>query len=344
MTKRTTAIGVFDNRAQAQQAVQELKRLGFREDQIGVASRETAAGDAGKTAVAGGETYAEEGAVTGVAAGAGLGALWGIGIAAGLLPAIGPVIAGGTLAAIIASGAVGAAAAGLAGALIGLGIPEEEAKYYETEFHSGRAIVTVRADNRYDEAVAVLRRFGGYDQASRSEVQRASTTTTGTSHASSHATTGSTYAAGTQGAGKHTSSTSSSNVAQGATGKVQVREEELHVQKQPVQTGEVRVRKEVHTEHKTVQVPVTKEEVVIERTPVSGKQVSATDIKAGEEIRIPVKEEQVHVEKTPVVKEEVRVGKRTVQETEQVSGTIRKEEVKVEKTGDAKVRGDTKKK
>jgi hypothetical protein len=154
-------VGVFENRLHAQQAVQELKRLGFREDQIGVVSRDekgTREGEAKTT-----ETYAEEGAVAGVATGAGLGVLWGIGIAAGLLPAIGPVIAGGTLAAVAASAALGAAAAGLAGALIGLGIPEEEARYYEDEVHSGRTVVTVRADGRYDEAWAVLQRFQAYD-------------------------------------------------------------------------------------------------------------------------------------------------------------------------------------
>ena len=49
------------------------------------------------------------------------------------------------------------------GALVGLGIPEEEAKYYETEVKGGRVLVTVKADGRYDEAYAILRRFGAYD-------------------------------------------------------------------------------------------------------------------------------------------------------------------------------------
>ena len=57
-----------------------------------------------------------------------MGALWGLGILAGIVPAIGPAIAGGTLAAILSSAAAGAATAGVAGALIGLGIPEDEAK------------------------------------------------------------------------------------------------------------------------------------------------------------------------------------------------------------------------
>ena len=47
---------------------------------------------------------------------------------------------------------------GLVGTLIGLGIPEEEARQYHSEFEAGRTIVTVQAGDRYQEAVAVLRR------------------------------------------------------------------------------------------------------------------------------------------------------------------------------------------
>ena len=116
---------------------------------------------------------------------------------------------------------------------------------------------------------------------------------------------------------------------------IRAREEQLQVNKTPVQTGEVRVRKEVHTEHQQITVPVEREEVVVERRPVSGHATSG--IKA-EEIRIPVKEEHVRVSKEAVVKEEVSVGKRKVQDTQTVSGEVRKEEVVVETEGQAKVR------
>jgi len=155
-----TAIGVFDNHANAQRAVNELRQAGFLETDIGVASRDgqtmqgaTDTGDkASKTAVA---------ATAGAATGAGMGALWGLGIAAGILPGIGPVIAGGTLAAILASAVTGAAAAGIAGALVGLGIPEAEAAHYDSEFQSGRTIVSVKAPaNRYAQAIEILDRAG----------------------------------------------------------------------------------------------------------------------------------------------------------------------------------------
>jgi uncharacterized protein (TIGR02271 family) len=128
----------------------------------------------------------------------------------------------------------------------------------------------------------------------------------------------------------------SARTAEGA--RIEVREEELQAHKQLVEAGEVRVRKEVVTEHRTLEVPVQREEVVIERQAPTGEP-AASDIRPGEEIRIPVRKEQVSVEKRPVVKEEVTVGKRVVQGTEQVGGEVRREEVRVEREGDVDVRG-----
>src|SRR5512142_668095 len=82
-----------------------------------------------------------------------------------------------------------------------------------------------------------------------------------------------------------------SRTAEGAT--IQVREE-LQAHKQPVESGEVRVRKEVVTEHRTLEVPVQREEVFIERHAPTGEP-GASDLRPGEEIRIPVSKEQVTV-------------------------------------------------
>jgi hypothetical protein len=163
---RTTVVGVFPDRSHAQQAVSELKRLGFGEDQIGVLGRDglPSGKNASTTAEKTGHSKAAEGAATGVAAGAGVGALWALGIAAGMLPAIGPVIAGGLLASVLASAAGTAAIAGLVGALVGLGIPEGEAKYYEGEVKAGHTLVTVRADGRADEVRGLFARYGAYDK------------------------------------------------------------------------------------------------------------------------------------------------------------------------------------
>jgi uncharacterized protein (TIGR02271 family) len=146
-----------------------------------------------------------------------------------------------------------------------------------------------------------------------------------------------------------TAAAATSGTCEGASGEqplpergtMQLREEELQAHKQPVEKGDVRVRKEVVTEQKTLDVPVQREEVVVERRPVTGRPAAGTDIRSGEEIRIPVKEEEIHVEKRPVVREEVSVGKRQVQDTHKVGGTVRKEQVRIDKEGDVTVRDDS---
>ena len=79
MAQQSTIVGVFDDRLQADRAVDEFRRAGFRDDQIGVAMRYDAGsatmGDAADVADAD-DTHAGTGAVTGVVAGLGLGALF----------------------------------------------------------------------------------------------------------------------------------------------------------------------------------------------------------------------------------------------------------------------------
>jgi uncharacterized protein (TIGR02271 family) len=324
--QRSTIVGVFEDRRKADEAVSELMRAGFRKDQIGVAMRDADARAGTDTTDATHDSHAGTGAVAGAVTGLGLGALAGLGVLSGVIPVIGPAIAAGTLGVVLSNAAAGAGIVGLIGALIGAGVPEHEARYYHQEFEAGRTIVTVQADGRADEAMAILRRFGAYDMSTRG----AATASTERAGASTTATKPHT-AAGTH----HTTA------AAGDT--MQLKEEHLHAEKRPVEAGEVHVRKEVHTETKHLEVPVQREEVVVERHPVQGRTategVASGDIRAGEEIRVPVHEEEVSVTKQPVVTEEVKVGKRVVQDTEHVSGQVRKEDVKVERKGDVNVKG-----
>jgi uncharacterized protein (TIGR02271 family) len=332
---RTAVVGVFDNRSDAQAAVQDLKRAGFRDDEIGVLSRDVQ-GDGVHTDDVG-ETNAAEGAAVGVAAGAGVGALWAIGIAAGLLPAIGPVIAGGLFASILASAAGGAAIGGLVGALIGLGITEEEAAEYEEHVKSGRTIVTVKTATRQEQAEEILRRHGGFERhfgvhsESMSDERMSQPSKARQTDRRGMATT---EEACDVPAGEMTSRRSGDRT-------VELKKEEVHPRKEQHQAGEVRLHKEVVTERKTMDVPVTREEVVIERKPVAPGTTSRTtaNIQPGEEIRVPLKEEHVRVEKTPVVTEQVSVSKRQVQDTQHVSADARREELRVEKRGDVRVEG-----
>jgi hypothetical protein len=184
--KHSTVVGVFESQELAQRAVSELKRRGFTESQIGVAGRNYDHDSGSPTRRLEGvdesdESYAAEGATAGLATGAGVGALWGLGIIAGVLPAIGPAIAGGTLAAMLSSAVAGAATVGLAGGLIGIGMSKDEADYYQSEFQSGRTLVTVDAAGREVEARQVFSALGAYDM----ETRLNPTQTTRTSNASS---------------------------------------------------------------------------------------------------------------------------------------------------------------
>ena len=118
---------------------------------------------------------------------------------------------------------------------------------------------------------------------------------------------------------------------------VELREEELHTRKEMVEIGEVEIRKEVITEMRTIEVPVTREELVIERRPAG--QSPDRPAGEGETIRLPLREEQITIEKRPVVYEEVEVGTRKVEDTELVSREVRREVAEVEPRGDVEMRG-----
>ncbi len=127
-------------------------------------------------------------------------------------------------------------------------------------------------------------------------------------------------------------------------------QEELQVHKQAVVTGEIIVRKEVITEEKTITVPVTREELVIERRPVpgqpsdqpvyQGEEMPIEVLKDGGTLRIVLREEQVRVEKQTVVKEEVFISKRPDQELKRVQETLRREEAHIERTGQVNMHGN----
>jgi uncharacterized protein (TIGR02271 family) len=117
--------------------------------------------------------------------------------------------------------------------------------------------------------------------------------------------------------------------------------EKLDVTKR-VKTGEVTIAKEPVTETKTVEVPVTHEEVRVERRPATTSSSSSSTLsEAGEmrpvesrtEVKVPVTSEEVEVTKRPYVKEEVVVKKEPVTETRTVTDTVRSERVDTEKTG-----------
>src|SRR5262245_55131712 len=161
-TTQTPLVAVFENRARAITAVDELEHAGFTKEQIGMAAPggplhepDTAISRREEHVAAG----AVEGAVTRGIAGAVSGAL-----AATLIPGVGPILAGGFLTGILA-GTVGGAAAGAAlggwfGPFIAMGVSQQDAERYRRELQDRRTIVVVKAGANLDEAERILRDHG----------------------------------------------------------------------------------------------------------------------------------------------------------------------------------------
>lgn len=110
--------------------------------------------------------------------------------------------------------------------------------------------------------------------------------------------------------------------------RVQRTEEELRAGTREREAGKVNVRKRVRTDREQVTVPKKREEVHVERVPVEGE---ATDAQIGDdEMSVPVTEEEVVVDKKPVAKEEIRIRKDVVEDEEVVEEDVRREEVDVD--------------
>ncbi|MBC7658076.1 MAG: YsnF/AvaK domain-containing protein [Chitinophagaceae bacterium] len=128
-----------------------------------------------------------------------------------------------------------------------------------------------------------------------------------------------------------------------ASSVMQLSDEQLKIQKEKVQTGEVRMRKETVVESQTFTVPVTREELVIETRTLNGaaRPGSLDESEFGEtrEIRIPVSEEQVHIEKQVVAREEVRVSREERVEDKKITENLKHEELRLEEEGRVSLKG-----
>jgi len=250
-SERPIVVGIFRDRALAEQAIDELRHAGFRDDQIRLTGQGATAG--------------------------------------GLLETLKSKFSG-----------QGTTDGHLYDDLVSLGVPEEEAHYYQRESEVGHTIVLVQSYGHQQEARNILHHYGAYDAS------------TGLAHMEQI---------------------------------IPLRGEQLQAHKQPVEVGEIRLRKKLITEEQTITVSVTREEIVIERVPIADQNDPSSnhingkviEIGEGETIRIPLRAEQVTVVKQPVVIEEIIVGKRQIQETQRVSDTIRREEPYFQRIGDVQV-------
>ncbi|MCQ6277167.1 YsnF/AvaK domain-containing protein [Bacillus sp. V3B] len=115
-------------------------------------------------------------------------------------------------------------------------------------------------------------------------------------------------------------------------GHLDLREEELDIDKHRVETGDVTLHKDIVEEEQSVNVPVSHDQVVIEQRSIDHEPTDEP-ITEEETVQIPVTAEKVDVDKHTVVTGEVSAHKRSVQETEQVRDVLRKEVADVESHG-----------
>ncbi len=113
--------------------------------------------------------------------------------------------------------------------------------------------------------------------------------------------------------------------------RVPLVEEKLNVSKREVTYKEATLIKEPATETKTVEVPVTHEELIVERRPPTEATTSQDELKppvtTREEIKIPLKREEFEVKKEPYVKEEAVIKKKRVEERKTITEDVKSEKL-----------------
>jgi uncharacterized protein (TIGR02271 family) len=365
-----TVIGLFDNASQANNVVQDLINAGFSRDEIGIVGNNTTGeynsylgdgtGTTGHSGAA--ESGAGAGATAGTVIGGGLGLLAGIGALA--IPGFGPIVAAGWLVSTITGAGIGAALGGLVGALTGLGVPREDAEYYNEGVRRGGTLVTVRtSDDRAEQAASILSGHGAANIDERANDYR-STGYTGynpdaqpytadqiNSFRSSYAPMATGAATGTaQGdiapaptANLNTTAPSTTTnfnttpantmpqtVTAGQEVAIPIVEEQLAVGKRQVQGGGARIHTFVEERPVSEQVSLHEERVTVDRRPVDRPLTDADAAFREGTIEVTETREVPVVSKEARVVEEVVVGKQATDRTETVQDTVRRTDVEVE--------------
>jgi hypothetical protein len=170
--KNIAVFGIYPDQLTAEDAVDSLKNSGFRSTDISVLFPDN---QGSKDFAHEKHTKAPEGAVAGGSSGAVIGGAlgWLAGIGALAIPGVGPFIAAGPIMGLLGGIGVGGAIGGVTGALIGLGIPEYEAKRYEGRIRRGSILLSAHCDDPdwAKRARNILYQTGAEDVASTGEAK-----------------------------------------------------------------------------------------------------------------------------------------------------------------------------
>jgi uncharacterized protein (TIGR02271 family) len=358
-----TVVGLFDDRAAAQNAVRELTAEGFRREEVSLVSKK-ADGKGVEVEYVEEDGHAQiedmaKGAGTGAAIGAGAALL--LSLTALSIPGIGPVLAAGPLAALIAGAGVGAAAGGLVKGLARLGVEDDDAHTYAEGLKRGGTLVTVNTDDGHANlAVGVMRRLGaveidkraaewregGWQGFAETETLRPHVTpdadedVTRTADRRSEVTAEHEPVRAQPLAGAATTTAEEEFAVPPPEVAIPVVAEELQVGKREVERGGVRVQKRVTETPVEEDVTLREERVNVNRRPAD-YTFHGTESEAFQESVVEIKEayEELILNKKARVVEEVVINKDVEQHTETVRETLRKTEVDVEHLEPGRARG-----
>lgn len=165
-----SVFGIYATRQEASTAVDAMRVAGFRNEDISALLPENVGT---KDFAHEKNTKAPEGVAAGLASGAVLGGAFGwlVGIGTLAIPGIGPFLAAGPIVSALAGVGAGAVTCSLIGGLVGLGMPEYEAKRYEGRIKNGGILLSVHCDDSewLKRAKEIMERTGADDIASASE-------------------------------------------------------------------------------------------------------------------------------------------------------------------------------
>ena len=146
MAKNKVVCGIYRDRMQVEGSVDRLIAAGFRSEDVSVLMADNVGT---KDFAHEKHTKLPEGTASGATAGGVIGGTLGLlaGIGTLAIPGLGPFIAAGPIMAGLAELGAGSVVGGLAGALVGMGIPEYEAKRYDGLVKEGGILLSVHCDN-----------------------------------------------------------------------------------------------------------------------------------------------------------------------------------------------------
>jgi len=161
-------VGLYRDIARAEEAVDDLIRAGIERERISLVAPRTEPQPRREEGLT--EQEEAEHRAEGAGTGAGIGAVLGgglgllVGVVSVVATGVGPLLAAGPLVSMLAGASLGAGAGAIVGALGNLGVPEEEARVYQTGVQEGGTLVVAEVeDDMAEEAATVLRAHGPVD-------------------------------------------------------------------------------------------------------------------------------------------------------------------------------------